>query len=153
MKTLSLLALAAVLTLTAVSVGAQGPRRAGSDYTYEDMNHHFGVPNGSAGGWDEDQAYAFRLKRGERYISVSVADDQEGPVAGAIVQWIWDFESEGAKAGHAGTYVHFCGETEKPVKVLPDIQVEILLKKGTCQDGTPSVPTNGHIFMEFYKKR
>jgi len=153
LKTLLLLALAGVLTLAGVPAGAEGPRKAGADYSYEDMNHHFGAPNTSTGIWDTRDAYVFKLKRGERFVSVSIADDEEGPVAGAIVQRVWDYESEGASVGHSVTHFDFCGETEEPVKVVRRIDVEIVLKKGTCQDGTPSAPTEGHMFLEFFEKR
>ena len=149
---MTILALAGLLALTALPADAKGPRRSGVDYRLEDYNHHVGVPHASAGSWEENQAYAFPLMRGERFVSVSIADEGEGPVAGAIVQRVWDVETEGAKAGHSVTHFNFCGETEEPVKVVPRIEVEIVLKKGTCQDGTPSTPTNGHIFIKFYKR-
>jgi hypothetical protein len=140
-----------VLAVAATPSGARPPRKAGLEYKIEDENHHVAGPNFNAGVWNEEDAYAFPVKKGERFISVSIADEREEPVHGVIVQWVWDYESDGAKVGHAATHVSFCGETEKPVEIQPDITVEILLEKGTCQDGTPSLPTNGHIFAKFYR--
>ena len=128
-------------------------RKDKARYELEDTNHHVGGPGFGGGVWDTEDAYVFPLRKGERYVSIDVQDDSEREVAGVIVQWIWDFEGGGASAGHAGTYEHFCGETKRPVKVLPDIQVEILLKKGTCQDGTPSLPESGYIYAEISRRR
>ena len=84
---------------------------------------------------------------------MTISDDSEEDISGVIAQFIWDYNNGGTKVGHAGTHVHFCGKTDKPVKVLPNIQVEIFLRKGTCQDGTPSLPTNGDILAEFSRRR
>ena len=139
--------------LAATPTTARAPREAKVRYELDDENHHVGGAGFGAGVWNTEHAYAFKLRRGERYISIDVQDDSERNVAGRIVQWIWDFESGGASAGHAGTSVPFCGETKKPVKLLPDIQVEILLQKRTCEDGTPSLPESGYIYAEISRGR
>jgi hypothetical protein len=143
-------------TVGAIAVGpthAAEPREAEIDYKAEDVNHHVAVPGTGAGVWDTEYAYEFTLRRGERFVSVEVFDESEGPVAGAVVQWVTDYESNGASIGHAETFEQFCGKTKDPVRVIQKLPVEILLQKGTCQDGTPSVPTNGEIHMEFLRKR
>ena len=143
---------AGILVSGTSSIHAKPPRKAGLPYRMEDVNHHVAGPGFGGGVWNTEDAYEFPLRRRERFISVSISDDGEGPVAGVIVQWVTDIDAGSASAGHAETYEHFCGATESPVRVRPRITVEILINKGTCQDGTPSLPTEGHIYAEFYRK-
>lgn len=153
-KRISIAMLAMVVAGTVVPhVEAAEARRAQVRYEMTDENHHVGVPGAGAGVWNTEDAYAFRLKKGEKFVSVDVVDDTEEPVAGVVVQIVWDYENGGAKVGHAETYEHFCGETERLVRVIPKVQVEIFLKKGTCQDGTPSLPTNGDIVVDFHRTK
>ena len=132
---------------------APRPRKAQLPYEIDDVNQGVGGPGFYSHTWEEEKAYAFPIRRGERYVSVNVIDDSEKPVAGTIVQFVWTQISDGAKTGETVTSEPFCGRTEKPVKVKPNIQVEIFLKKGMCDDGTPSLPTNGDIVVEFTRKR
>ena len=136
---------------TAAPVDAARPRREMIPYHYSDYNHHVSVPGFGAGSWDTEQAYAVNLRKGERSIDVMVLDDNERPVYGAIVQIEWDYQNGGASVGHSVTHVEFCGATEAPVPVYPDLQVEIFLEKGTCEDGTPSLPTTGDIVVDFHR--
>ena len=147
----TLLVIGAVVASTPTT--ARAPRKAKVRYELEDRNHHVGGPKFGAGHWNSEDAYVFKLRKGERYISIDVQDDTERNVSGRIVQYDWDFEGGGGSAGHAETMVHFCGETKRPVKVRPNIQVEIFLDKGTCQDGTPSLPERGWIYAEISRKR
>lgn len=144
---------AVVLTaLTMTPAGAGKPRRAMLPYSLEDMNHHFGAPGTGGGVWDTRDAYEFPLRKGETAVSAMILDDNEAAVAGVVVQWTTDFESGSASVGHALTYEHFCTKTEAPVEVVPDVTVQIILKKGTCQDGTPSTPIEGDIVVDFHRK-
>jgi hypothetical protein len=133
-------------------VDAAAPRRATLPYHFQDVNHHFGVPGAGFGVWDTEDSYDFPLQKREKSVSVMILDDREGPVAGVVVQWTTDFEAGGASVGHAVTYEKFCEKTDAPVPVVPDVPVEILLKKGTCEDGTPSLPTTGDIVVDFHRK-
>lgn len=137
--------------LVASPAEARKPRRAMRPYTWEDVNHHFGVYPVGAGVWEQEDAYDFPLRKGENEVSVMVLDDGEGPVAGAVVQWTMDFEAGGASAGHALVWHEFCTETEEPVPVYPDVTVQIIIQKGTCADGSPSLPTTGDIVVDFFK--
>ena len=142
--------LVAVLS-AAVPVDAARPRRAMLSYHYSQYNHHVGTPAVDAGSWEESEAHSFPLRKGERSIDVMVLDDNERPVSGVIAQIVWDHHAGGASVGHFGTYVKFCGQTESPVELMPDVEVEIFLQKGTCRDGTPSLPTTGDIVVDFYR--
>lgn len=132
-------------------VEAARPRRALLPYHYGDVNHHFGGPVIGFGAWDTEDAYAFSLRKGEKAVSVMVLDDNERAVSAAIVQIQWDYQNGGASIGHAVTNEEFCGQTEAPVPVVPDLQVEIFLQKGVCDDGTPSLPTTGDIVVDFHR--
>lgn len=145
----------AAIAISALPTQAAAPRarKAQMPYKIDDVNHGVGGPGFYSHTWEEEQAYAFPIRRGERYVSVNVVDDSEEMVAGTIVQFVWTQVSDGAKTGESVTNVPFCGRTDKPVKVKPNIQVEIFLKKGTCDDGTPSLPTNGDIVVEFTRSR
>ncbi len=147
-----LIATAMSLAASVPAAGAVEPRRAMLPYEPTDKNHHVGTSVAGAGVWEQDEAYDFPLQKGEKAVSVMVLDDREGPVAAVIVQWVWDYESETASVGHAETWHRFCGQTDGPVPVIPDITVEILLQKGTCDDGSASLPTSGDIVVDFYRK-
>lgn len=141
-----------VTALTAAPGGAAETRQAQLPYKIEDVNHHFGGPGAGAGVWDTEDSYNFPLQKGEKAVSVTISDERDGDVAAAVVQWTTDFESGGASVGHALTYHPFCTKTDAPVAVVPDVTVEIVLKKGTCEDGTPSTPVNGDIVVDFHRK-
>ncbi|HEX2295958.1 MAG TPA: hypothetical protein VHN37_11690 [Actinomycetota bacterium] len=145
-------ALAVGCLSAAAPVEAARPRRAMLPYHYTDQNHHFGGPQVGFGVWNTDHAYAFDLRKGETEVSVMVLDDREGPVSATLVQIRWDYQQGGASIGHAETYAQFCGKTASPVPVVPDLPVEIFLKKGTCEDGTPSLPTEGDIVVDFHRR-
>ena len=147
-----MLVVVGLLCLGAGSSPAKPPRQASLPYEIQDVNHSFGGPVTSGGVWDTEYAYVFELNKGEKHVFVNIVDDSERTVAGAVVQWTTDFEAGGASSGHAVTYARFCGYTPEPVPVVPDIEVEIKIFKGTCEDGTASVPSSGDIVADFYRK-
>lgn len=152
MRIRALVMVAAVACLTLASpADAARPRREMLPYHYSDENHHVYVHGFGAGAWNTEDAYVFHLRKGEKAISVMVLDDNERPVQAAIVQIRWDAEYGNASVGHAETWAEFCGQTEAPVPVVPDLQIEIFLQKGTCEDGTPSLPTEGDIVVDFHR--
>ncbi|HYP24348.1 MAG TPA: hypothetical protein VEV43_12310 [Actinomycetota bacterium] len=152
MRTKALVSTAVLLVLsTAVPGEAARPRRDMARYHYSDNNHHFGGPQVGFGTWDPADSYAFDLRKGERSVSVMVLDDRERPVAATVVQIQWDGDYGSARVGHAVTHEEFCGRTAAPVPVVPDLPVEIFLQKGVCDDGTPSLPTEGDIVVDFHR--
>jgi hypothetical protein len=130
---------------------AKPPRRAMLPYHYTDQNHHFGGPGTGFGVWNTDDSYSFDLQKGETSVDVMVLDDRERPVSGVVVQIQWDSQYGNATVGHSVTNQEFCGKTTSPVPVVPDLPVEIFLRKGLCEDGTPSVPTEGDIVVGFHR--
>lgn len=153
MRTRALVAAVAALSLfAAVPVeAAKPPRRAMLPYHYTDQNHHFGGPGTGGGVWNTEDAYSFELRKGETAVDVMVLDDRERPVSGMVVQIQWDAEYGNATVGHSVTHERFCGQTTRPVEVVPELPVEIFLRKGVCDDGTPSVPTEGDIVVDFHR--
>ncbi len=136
---------------TAAPAGAARPRRDMLPYHYSDENHHVGAPGFGAGAWNTEDAYVFHLRKGEKAVSAMVLDDSERPVAAAVAQIRWDADYGNASVGHFETFSEFCGQTEAPVPVSPDLQIEIFVQKGTCEDGTPSLPTEGDIVVDFHR--
>ncbi len=147
------LLLAAVVGVfsSAVPVEAARPRRALATYHYTDQNHAVGGPGFGAGVWNTEDAYAFPIRKGETAVSVMILDDNERPVSAKVVQIQWDADYGNATVGHAATHYDICGQSEEPLKLVPDLQVEVFLEKGTCEDGTPSVPTTGDIVVDFHR--
>ncbi len=151
-RALLLAVLIAVLS-AAVPAGAARSRRAMLRYELTDAGASFGAPGHPGfGAYDRSGAYEFPLRRGETAVSVMVLDDTERSVAGVVVQWTTDSQMGGASFGHAVTYEKFCGRTDAPVPVAPDLTVQVLLQKGACEDGTPSLPTAGEIVVDFHRR-
>lgn len=151
LRALFVAAVAASLAAPVPADAAKLPRRDMLPYHYMDQNHHFGGPGFGAGAWNTEDAYVFHLRKGEKAVSAMVLDDNERAVSAVIVQIQWDADYGHASVGHAVTYHEFCSRTEAPVPVVPDLQVEIFLRKGVCEDGTPSVPVEGDIVVDFHR--
>ena len=130
---------------------AKPPRRALLPYHFSDQNHHFGGPGVGFGAWNTEDSYSFELRKGEKAVDVMVLDDRERPVSAVVVQIQWDAQYGNATVGHAVTHHEFCERTNAPVPVVPDLPVEIFLRKGVCDDGTPSLPTEGDIVVDFHR--
>jgi hypothetical protein len=130
---------------------AKLPRRALVPYHFTDQNHHFGGPGTGFGVWNTEDAYSFELRKGETAVDVMVLDDRERPVSAVVVQIQWDAQYGNATVGHAVTHEELCGRTHAPIPVVPDLPVEIFLQKGVCDDGTPSLPTEGDIVVDFHR--
>ncbi len=149
---------AAFLTVgTAIAGVGPAPREARQRYEIDPNNVAVGgaEPITVASTGDPQKSYSFPIKKGERYVSVRLVDENEGAVGGVVTQWVidqWYGEpNNGAGTGHAVTYVRFCNKTKEPVRLKPKIEVEIIVHAGTCADGTPSTPTSGTITAEFSK--
>ena len=153
--TISGAALLLAATTTVASAGRATVR--GAELDYETNPHNVAVggaePVSVLHTGDPAQSYTFPLKKGERSVSVRIVDEGEGDVAGVVSQWVMDRwygePNNGAGTGHAVTYVRFCNKTKGPVRLKPDIEVEIFVQAGTCADGTPSLPSSGTITAEF----
>lgn len=150
-RALVVAAIVACLSAAVPVDAAKLPRRAMLPYHYTDQNHSFGGPGVGFGAWNTEDSYAFHLRKGEKSVSAMVLDDNERAVSAVIVQIQWDADYGNASVGHAVTYHEFCTRTEAPVPVVPDLQVEIFLRKGTCEDGTPSAPVEGDVVVDFHR--
>jgi hypothetical protein len=151
LRALFVAAIAAGLSAAVPVDAAKLPRRVIVPYHYTDENHHVGGPGFGAGSWNTEDAYVFHLRKGEKSVSAMVLDDNERAVSAVIAQIQWDADYGNASVGHFVTHEEFCSRTEAPVPVVPDLQVEIFLQKGVCEDGTPSVPMEGDIVVDFHR--
>lgn len=142
-----------VILSTSAPVDAARPRRALLEYELDDAGASFGAPgHGGFGAYDRSGSYEFPLRKGETAVSVMVLDDVDRPVAAVVAQRVEDSRTGNASFGRAVTYEKFCGRTESPVKVVPDVTVHVFIQKGACDDGTPSTPTTGDIVVDFHRR-
>ena len=162
MKKRILITVSAVASLSILASSASGmqPRRAQLDYATNPNNVTVGGPEPTevAGTADMSQLYIFEPKKGERFVTIDIQDDNDSvDVAGVVSQWVMDsWHGEkggtGAGTGHAVTYQRFCNETKVPVRLKPRIEVRVSIQAGTCADGTPSTPTSGTITADFFRR-
>ncbi len=90
----------------------------------------------------EDQTV--RAKKGEKSVSVEIADAAGvGPVADVHIDHDGDGEPE--------VHKWICGATEKPLKVRAGSEVIVRPYSGQCEDGSPSLVTEGEITLTFHK--
>ena len=91
---------------------------------------------------DDEETVA--AKRGESTVSVEIADASGlGPVADVHI----DHDGDGLPEVHKW----ICGATEKPLKVRTGSEVSVRPYSGMCEDGSPSVATQGEITLTFHK--
>jgi hypothetical protein len=157
----AVLAISVGAAAAAMPAGAGKARRVLKPYSALDDNVSVGGPEPVpvAGTADSDQVYDFDIRSKDGFVEVDLVDDTERPVAGIVSQWKKTGEVGGGGGGAGGsvesyravTYVRFCGETTKPVKLKPKLDVRVIVHEGTCTDGTPSVPTEGDIVVDFYR--
>lgn len=82
--------------------------------------------------------------RAGKYVKVEVADASGQKVAGFLSQG--DADGDGLSEG----FGDFCGATPEPVALLkPGEPVDISLAAGACEDGTPSLVTQGTVTLTF----
>jgi hypothetical protein len=147
------LAVAAIAcVVAAVPAQASRPRREIMRYEVSDTTYSVGAADHNAGVGTTDAGYYFEPRHNEKAVSVMLLDDNERPVAGIVAQYVYDGGNENVGLGSAVTHAKFCGRTEKPVKVDPDLYVQIHVVKGACNDGTPSAPTSGDIVVDFHRR-
>lgn len=133
------LALAALPGLA--QAGRRAPRTESGTYMAGGIQGVIGVNSAL-----QENLGAVRLAGGtERFVSVRVEDETGLSIAGEVAQNL------DADASPEISYT-FCGATDKPVKINPNVEVVVFLYEGAC--GTdPSTPTSGEVFAEFSAKR
>lgn len=133
------LALAALPGLA--QAGKRAPRTESGTYMAGGIQGVIGVNSAL-----QEDLGAVRLPGGaEKFVSVRVEDASGFAIAGEVAQNL------DADASPEISYA-FCGATEKPVKINPNVEVVVFLYEGAC--GTdPSTPTSGEVLAEFSTKR
>ena len=143
----SLLVVIPALLLSATTVGSAAPTRTDTaEYTIADGA---AVGHGEVGNpevhWTIGADYSrFRAARGERSVMLEIVD-ASGMTASGHVHIDLDAD------GKLDRQHDFCGATSKPLAVRPGAIVEVGTIFGTCEDGSPSVVTEGTITATFTK--
>ena len=142
----TLMVLIPALLLATATVAAASPTRTDTaEYT---------IANGAAVGhgevepqahWTLGADYArFRAVRGERSVTLEITDESGFPASGHV-----HIDLDGD--GKLDRQVDFCGKTSKPIAVRGGSVVEVGTIFGTCEDGSPSIVTEGTITATFSK--
>lgn len=149
---------ACALVATGAGAGARvpEPRRDTVPYAPTDDNFYVGGPQLVVGTGDLKAQYWFPVEKGEKTVDVFIQDDTEMPVSGVVTQWR-PVGGQSAGPASATTYERlvwerFCTRTEVPIPVYAKYDVRVLITEGTCEDGTPSVPTTGLIVVDFHRR-
>ena len=145
----TLLVVIPALLLSVTSAGSAAPTRTDTaEYT---IANGAAVGHGEVGDpetevhWTLGSDYArFRAARGERSVMLEITD-QSGMTASGHVHIDLDAD------GKLDRQHDFCGATSKPLAVRPGAIVEVGTIFGTCEDGSPSVVTEGTITATFTK--
>ncbi len=140
-KTLAVLATGLLLASLPGSAQARSPRSESGTYLGGGIQGVIGVS-----GAGQENLGAVRFEGGtERFVSVVVEDANGLPVAGEVAQ---NLDSD---TSPEVSYM-FCGETEKPLKIKPGVEVIVYVYEGTC-GSSPSLPTTGEVTAEFSARR
>ena len=140
-KTVAVAAASLFVAAFAPQVGAAESRKVTEEYT---------IANGAFWGhgeahWTLGAAYTkFVAARGERSVSLEIADASGQPVRGHVHI---DLDSD----GELDRQVDFCGATTKPISVRSGSVVEVGTLMGLCDENTPSIVTEGTITATFAK--
>ena len=137
----SLLVLAGSIAGTAVGA-TRRPRTETAEYTAGGINGLLGV------GWEGMNVGSVWFPPGsERYVSVEIVDDNGLAIWGRVAQ---DLDGD----DYPDITHDFCGGTDGPVRIEPQVQVAIVLYNGVCPGGnSPSIATSGTVTGTFSKRR
>ena len=149
--------LCALLVVIVPSAEAERPRREQMRYSATDDNTYVVAGPLLVGQGAQAASYRFTLRGGERWVSVHLVDDSEEPVGGVIRQYVKTGDGGVGPVSYesrrAVTDIEFCGRTDGPQKVRRNLEITIVVFEGLCADGTPSLPTNGDIVVDFFRRR
>jgi hypothetical protein len=84
----------------------------------------------------------FKVRPGERFVSVVLDDDAGMPVRATIGQ---DHDGDGVTEHEH----EICGATTAPIKLTPGAPVIVWAQEGPCEDGTNAVATYGKVTATF----
>ena len=95
--------------------------------------------------WTLGADYAvFEAARGERAVSLEIVDSSGMTARGHV-----HIDLDGD--GKLDRQVDFCGSTTKPISVRGGSVIEVGTIFGVCEDGSPSIVTEGEITATFTK--
>ena len=79
----------------------------------------------------------------EKYVQVQMEDATGMSIAGYVSQGDTDGD------GIGNLYGDFCGGHPEPIKMLASAPLRVSFYNGACDDGTPSIVTQGTITVTF----
>jgi hypothetical protein len=144
MKKVSIVLAAGLLSAALIAPGHAGPSSRTVTRNYSMANGMFVSQLGNAEvHWSlGTQWKVFRTKAGEHLLSLSVKDDTGRPV---LVNLSIDADSDGKEEDE----FNVCSDRLQNIKVRPGAEVWVGVLFGTCEDGSPSIVTNGTITATF----
>lgn len=137
-KLFALMLMAAVVGLPAVSEAKKARTDTGEYNTVVAETD----PDGPSSRGQFRNGVDFTPRRGERFISVVLADRSGYPVRATVGQ---DLDGDGVQ----DVTQEICGQTTAPIKFRPGTDVTVLAQDGPCEDGTMGVTTFGTITATF----
>lgn len=89
----------------------------------------------------------FEARADEHYLGISVSDK----LGGSIRAWIrQNYDSD---PNYDGEWSMVCNESEKAIRIVPGAEINILIQRGECGDGSASRPSAGIVTASFYSRR
>lgn len=89
----------------------------------------------------------FKARADERYLHVSVTDK-----LGASVR-VWIRQNYDSDPNYDGEWSMVCNESNKAIRIVPDAEINVLIQRGECADGSTSRPSVGTVTASFYSRR
>ncbi|HWL66504.1 MAG TPA: hypothetical protein VNP73_11065 [Actinomycetota bacterium] len=137
-KTFALLITAGLVALPALAEAGKA-RTATGNYNTIMITPEEGSPSAEG---HYSNGVKFKLRPGERFVSLSIADEAGQTVRATVGQ---DYDNDG-KTEHEH---EFCGSTTEPIKLTPGAPVIVWAQEGQCADGTTSLATFGEVTATF----
>ena len=126
-------------SLATPASGEASKREVTKEYT---MANGMVIYDSSSATWSLGTAWKiFRPRPVERFVSFSVSDDAGQSV---FLHVHVDANGDGKKE-----HLDFCDRTPKPIRLGATKKIEVAVFLGTCNDGTPSVVTQGTVTATF----
>ena len=137
-KTIALLAIGALVALPALAEAGKA-RTATGNYNTIMITPPDGSPSAEG---HYSNGVRFKLRPGERFVSLSIQDEAGMPVRATVGQ---DYDGDGkTEAEH-----EFCGATTQPIKLKGAAPVIVWAQEGPCADGTNAMATFGEVTATF----
>jgi hypothetical protein len=137
----------AVGTLALMLVGAALPAFARSTKAREASGEYNAVTvdtdnPGSIAAGRVSNGVTFKVRKGERFVSVAIADKSEMPTRAVVGQ---DLDGDGLE----DVSQEICGASTAPIALKKGADVTVWTQEGPCEDGTNATATFGTVTATF----